>query len=226
MLTLAQELSHPFTLVFALYFAAALYQLYRDVQAVQQRVEALLGISAEQGFALYLAWGAVLRGWVLGERGQEDDGIDQIRQGIATRQSTMRLPNALAFLAEAYGKVGQVEEGLSVLAEALDRVNESGERCWEAELHRLKGELLLQQGEGERCMPDAETCFQRAIEVARRQQAKSWELRAATSLGRLWERQGKRDQAREQLQEVYGWFTEGFDTPDLLEAKALLDALA
>jgi DNA-binding SARP family transcriptional activator/class 3 adenylate cyclase len=226
MLNLAQELSHPFTLVFALYFAAALYQLCRDVQAVQQRVEKALGISAEQGFALYLAWGAVLRGWVLAERGQEDDGIDQIRQGIAARQSTMRLPNAFAFLAEAYGKVGQVEEGLSVLAEALDRVDGSGERCWEAELHRLKGELLLQRGEGGGSLRDAELCFQRALEVARRQQAKSWELRAATSLGRLWERQGKRDRARAQLQEVYGWFTEGFDTPDLKEAQALLDALA
>jgi predicted ATPase len=225
MLALAQELSHPFTLVFALYFAATLHQLRQEVEATQERVEALLRISTERGFALYLAWGTILQGWVLAEQGQEHDGIDQIRKGIAARQTTMALPNALA---KAYGKVGQVEEGLSVLNEALGLVDKTGQRCWEAELHRLKGQLLLEQekGEVETCLHNAEACFQHAIEVARRQRARSWELRAATSLARLWQEQGKKDQARELLQETLGWFTEGFDTADLKEARALLDALA
>jgi adenylate cyclase len=221
-LSRAQELSHPFTLVCALYFTATLHQFRQEIQAVRERVEALLRISTERGFTLYLAWGAVLRGWALVEQGQEDEGIEQIRKGIAAQQTATMLPNALACLARAYGKVEKVEEGLSTLTEALRLVDRSGERCWEAELYRLKGELL-QQGGAE---AEAEACFRRAIEVARRQSAKSWELRATGSLGRLWQKQGQREEARELLQEVYDWFTEGFDTPDLKEAQALLDALA
>jgi len=138
----------------------------------------------------------------------------------------------LALLAEAYGGLGQAEKGLALLAEALAVVNNSRERHWEAELYRLRGELLLvpegkrRRAKGKR-QPwgEAETCFRQALDIARRQQAKSLELRAATSLARLWQRQGKRAEARKLLASIYDWFTEGFDTADLQEAKALLEEL-
>jgi predicted ATPase len=133
-------------------------------------------------------------------------------------------PYWLTLLAEAYGQVGQPEEGLRVLSEALSVLNSNGERFWEAELYRLKGELLLQQNVDN--ATEAETCFHHAIRIAQSQQAKSWELRATTSLARLWQQQGKRGEARQGLGEVYGWFTEGFDTTDLRDAKVLLDELA
>jgi predicted ATPase len=130
----------------------------------------------------------------------------------------------LALLAEAYGKVGQTEAGLTALAEALAIAHRTGERFWEAEIHRLKGEFLLARATGHDT--EAEASFRQALDGARRQQAKSWELRAATSLARLWQQQGQRAEAHALLAPVYGWFTEGFDTADLQEAKALLDALA
>jgi predicted ATPase len=225
MLTLARELSHPYTVVFALYFTAALHQLRWEVQAVQERVEALLRISAERGFALYLAWGTILRGWALAERRCGSEGIDQMCKGIADQRVIgveTPLPSSLAFLAEAYGKVGRITEGLSILSEALALVEKNEQRCWEAELYRLQGNLLM-KGEEE---AQAEACFHHALKVARRQKARSWELRAAMSLSRLWLKQGKKKRARRLLQETYDWFTEGFDTADLKEAKALLDALA
>ena len=141
----------------------------------------------------------------------------------------MSQPYFLALLVEAYGKVGQVEEGLSVLAEALALVDRTGERNYEAELYRLKGMLTLKQSGVQspesKVEREAEECFQKAIEIVRRQEAKSWELRAVMSLSRLWQQQGKKEEARQMLAEIYGWFTEGFDTKDLQEAKALLDAL-
>ena len=133
------------------------------------------------------------------------------------------MPGFLARLAVAYGQVGQVDEGLHLVVEALAVVDTTGERYYKAELHRLHGELLLRQAVAE--AQAAEACFQQALAVARRQQAKSWELRAATSLSRLWQHQGKRAAAYDLLAPVYGWFTEGFDTADLQEAKALLAAL-
>jgi predicted ATPase len=134
------------------------------------------------------------------------------------------LSEYLACLAEAYGGIGQAEEGLRLLAEALAWVDTAGLRYYEAEVYRIKGELLLQQAIPD--MPQAEACFQQASAIARRQQDKSWELRAAMSLSRLWQRQGLRDEARELLAPTYGWFTEGFDTADLQEARALLEDLA
>ena len=132
------------------------------------------------------------------------------------------LPGTLCTLAEAEGKAGRPEQGLTSLAEALALVEKTDERHWEAELNRVKGELLLLQGDE----AEAEASFHKAIEVARRQQAKLWELRAATALARLWQKQGRVDEARELLAEIYDWFTEGFDTPDLKEAKALLERLS
>jgi predicted ATPase len=150
----------------------------------------------------------------------------QIQQGLAAWRATgaaVFQPYGLALLAEASAKVGRLEEGLTRLAEALGVVNDTGERRWEAELYRLKGEVLLARATGQDT--EAETCFRQALDIARHQQAKSLELRAAMSLSRLWQRQDKRDAARQVFAEAYGWFTEGFDTADLQEAKAMLEAL-
>jgi predicted ATPase len=191
---------------------------------------------------VYLGLGTVLQGWARAEQGQSEEGITQIRQGLATCQAigvgTLQSYH-LVLLAEAYGKAGQTEAGLAALAEALAVVDKSGERFYEAELYRLKGQLTLQkfQVSGSRFQvtspqplipnphaeAEAEACFHKAIEVARRQQAKSLELRAVMSLSRLWQQQGKKEEARRMLAEIYGWFTEGFDTKDLQEAKALLE---
>jgi predicted ATPase len=154
--------------------------------------------------------------------------MQQIRQGLAAHQAigaAAGQPYALAFLARAYGQEGQGDKGQQVLDEALAHVHRTGERCYEAELYRLKGELLLQGGKSHKTLVEVEERFCQAVAVARRQQAKSLELRAAMSLSRLWQQQGQRAEARELLAPLYGWFTEGFDTADLQEAKALLEEL-
>src|SRR6516162_1125828 len=154
------------------------------------------------------------------------EGIEQCNQGLTAHRATgaenLR-PNYLALLAEAHGTMRQPEAGLAVLTEALTLVDKTGERWYEPELYRLKGELLLQQTSDN--ATETENCFQQAITIAQSQQAKSWELRAATSLARLWQQQGKRQEAYDLLTLVYNWFTEGFDTADLKDAKVLLDAL-
>ena len=223
---LAQALSDPFSLDFSLCFAAFLHHSRREDHIVQERAEAMIALSTDQGFELFLAWGTLLRGMALARQGQQESGLAQMRQGMAAVRSVgqeLLRPWCLAQLAEAHGMLGQREEGLAMLAEALDQVNKTGERYYESELHRLQGQLLLQQAPDS--PTEAETCFQHAIAIAQTQHAKSWELRASTSLAHLWRNQGKRDEARELLASVYAWFTEGFDTPDLIEAKALLDEL-
>jgi len=184
--------------------------------------------------------GSCLRGWALFAQGQATEGIAQLRQGVAAWKATgavVLVSYYLALLAEMIGKTGQTEAGLAMLAEALATVDKSGERFWEAEIYRLKGELLLKH-EGERPVPSAlkgrnaerelspEDCFHRAIDIARCQSSKSLELRATVSLCRLWQAQGKQEQARQMLAEIYNWFAEGFDTVDLREAKALLEELS
>jgi predicted ATPase len=233
LLTLLQELSHPFRLTNALPLAAMLHYYLREEKAVQERAELMIALCTEYGFPRWLAGGTILQGWALAAQGQEEAGIAQMRQGLAAWQAAgLRLgwPCWLYLLAEAYGKAGQVEAGLRALDEALAAVHKSGERRWEAELYRLKGELLLRQpvGAGAKHVPieEAETCFRQAVHIARRQRAKSLELQAVMHLSRLWQQQGKRDEARQLLAEIYGWFTEGFDTADLQEAKALLAELA
>jgi predicted ATPase len=165
--------------------------------------------------------------------GGDARGLARMRQGLTAYRATgaeLGVPHFLAWLAEACGGAGQAEEGLHMLAEALSIVESQGQRWWEAELYRLQGELLLQQvGAGLKSAPteteEAETCFRQALDVASHQEAKSLELRAAMSLARLWQ-QGKRTEARGLLAPIYGWFTEGFDTADLREAKALLETLS
>jgi predicted ATPase len=245
-LALAQQLSHPFSLSFALYFAAVVYQYLQEGRATQEHAEALMALSTEQRFVQRLAQGRILLGWALVEQGRVAEGIAQMRQSVAAYGATgadLGRSSYLALLAEAYGKDGQAEEGLAVLAEALAVVDEHDIRFNEAELYRLKGELLLRQlaergswlmasaepftlPEVEHpVLTEAETCFRQALDVARRQHAKSLELRAAISLSRLWQRQGKSAAARDLLAGIYGWFTQGFDTADFQAAKALVEAL-
>ena len=228
--TLAQRLSHPHSLAFALCAAAVVHQLRQERHTVQEQAEAAITLSREQGFPFFLALGKILRGWALAEREQAEERITQMRQGLAAYRAIGTRwiqPYFLALLAEAYGNAEQVHEGLHVMTEALDVIGTTREFAWEAELYRIKGELLLNaKGERRNTGWTPEDCFKKALDVARGQQAKSWELRAAMSLSRLWQLQGKFDDARKLLAPVYGWFTEGFETADLKKAKVLLDELS
>jgi predicted ATPase len=225
-LALAQQLTHPLSLTMALRWAAVLHYLRREVLLTQARAEAAITMAIDQEFPQQVAIATPLRGWALAAQGQGKEGIAQIRQGLAAYRAmgvTMDRPEHLVLLAEASAQVGQTTEGLMTLARALTTLDQSDIRLWEAELYRLKGELLLQQTVTQ--AEEAAVCFEQALAVARRQQARSWELRAAMSLTRLWQRQGKRIEAHQLLAEVYDWFTEGFDTADLQEAKTLLEEL-
>jgi predicted ATPase len=226
-LALARQLEHPPSLAYAELSAALLAHCRRDVASTQAHADAVMALAEAQGFALRLEQGRMLRGWALAMRADVAPGVAHIRQGLAASQGVgpeiLRL-HWLALLAEAYGQAGQPEAGLTVLAEALTRVAATEAHWWEAEVLRLKGALLLQLPRPE--VPQADACWCQALEVAHRQQAKALELRVALSLSRLWPCQGRREDARQLLAGVYHWFTEGFDTADLQEAKALLDALA
>jgi predicted ATPase len=225
-LALAQRLPHPFSLVFARCLAAFIYQFRRDVPAVHQHAEAAVALATEQGLPLWAAQGMSPRGWALAMQGQGEEGIAQVRQGIAAYRATgaaLTVPYFCTVLADVSAHVGHTEDGLQALAEAHTLVQQHEERYWEAEVARLQGVLLLRQTGTSQA--EAETWLQRALDVARHQEAKSLELRAAMSLSRLWQQQGKQAEARALLAPVYGWFTEGFDTADLQEAKALLEAL-
>jgi predicted ATPase len=223
-LTWAHEVIHPPSLAHALYFTSALHQFRREAAATQTQAAALMTLATEQGFALRLAQGTVLHGWALAMQGQSEAGIAQMRQGLTAAQTTgdnVYVLYFLGLLAEAYGEGGHPEAGLNTLAEVAAVMDTSEARWYQAELYRLKGALLLR-----RMVPDAvqaEACFHQALDVARQQQAKSWELRAAMSLAHLWQQQSKRQEARELLAPIYNWFTEGFDTADLQEASALLE---
>jgi TOMM system kinase/cyclase fusion protein len=224
---LARELSHPFSLAYVLLWTALLYNHRQEVQETQELADTVTAFSTERGFPYWSTQGMVLQGWALAAQGQEAEGMAQIHQGLVAMRATgteVLRPYFLGLLANECGKMGQAREGLALLDEALALVHKTGE-CWpEAELHRLKGELLLALSTDNQAK--AEGCLHQAFTVARRQQAKAPELRAATSLSRLWQRQGKRTEAHQLLTEIYGWFTEGFDTADLQDAKALLEELA
>ena len=225
----AQELSSPTMLAFAHYVAAMVHSCNRDVEAVKAQAEAQILLCREHGFPFWEDWGTMFEGWALAHQGHPTAGIVQIKHGLQRFQdmgSGAFLSTCYALLTEAYAQGGQAEEGLNALAEALERVAKTGERLYEAELHRLKGELTLRRSKvgshRSKVEEEAETCFHKAIEIAQKQEAKSFELRAATSLARLWQQQGKTAEARELLAPVYNWFREGFDTADLKDAKALL----
>ena len=225
-LALAHALSHPYSLAFARCWAAYVYQYRRDVLAVHEHAEAAVALATAQGFPLWVAWGTSLHGWALAMESQGEAGMVQVRQGITAWQATgaaLNVPYLCTLLADVAAHLGHTEDGLQALAEAHTLIEQHEERYWEAEVSRLRGVLLLQQPGAPQA--EAETWLQRALDVARRQEAKSLELRAAMSLARLWQQQGKRAEAHELLAPVYSWFTEGFDTADLQEAKALLEAL-
>ena len=225
--TLAQQIAHPFSLGFALMLAATFHSLRREVRVTQECAEAVISLATDRGFPQLKAISAILRGWTLAHQEQAKAGIEQLTQGLSALRATGAEINQsyfLALLAEAYSTLGQPETGLTMLTQALTHAATRGERWYESALYCLKGELLLQQSSHHQV--DAEACFHHALEIARMQHAKSFELRTATSLARLWQQQGKRQEAHDLLAHVYSWFTEGLDTADLKNAKALLDALA
>ena len=226
-LAIAQQLSHPYNLVWTLDLIARFHQLCREEpRLAQERAETTMAVAAEHGFPLMRACGITLRGWTIVAQGQCEEGLTQMLQGwVAWRTigSGMWSSYWLGLLAEAYAHGGQCEEALARLMEALAAVEDTGQRFYAAELYRLKGELQLRYA-----TPDeqqAAACFCQALAIARQQQAKFLELRAAMSLARLWKRQGQDAKARQLLGEMYGWFTEGFDTADLQEARVLLETL-
>jgi predicted ATPase len=224
-LALAQAHNRPFGLVWALSHAANFYRLRREPQRVQEHAEQGIPLAKEHGFAQWLAVSSGMRGWACAMQGQHDEGkaaVEQSLTALATVGSSSGRPNSLIMFAQVCGVVGRPAEGLHALAEA--QAISGGFRLPDAELYWLKGELLFSASADDHSA--AEACFRQALDIARGQQAKCFELRAAPSLARLWQQQGKRQEARELLAPVYAWFTEGFDTADLQEAKVLLDALA
>jgi len=231
--TLAQELSHPFSLSAAHHFKALLHLFRRESRPSLEQAEAAMAIAADQGFVFFIAFDTMLRGWALAEQGESEEGISQMLQGLDAYRATgaeAHLPQWLAVLADSYGKLDQVQEGLDVLADPQILANKNnGERWFIAETLRIKGKLLMlgikDKVKDTAVYDEAETCFLQAIEVAQQQEAKSLELRAAISLSRLWQRQDKKADAYGLLSNTYNWFEEGFDTPDLKAAKVLLEEL-
>ncbi|UCC62311.1 MAG: hypothetical protein JSV36_16255, partial [Anaerolineae bacterium] len=220
----ARESAHPYSLAYATVFDCIHYILRREPQVVQDKAEAVIALSSKHGFDSLLAFGIILQGWALAEQRQEK-GIEQMNQTLAMVQTAgaqLWGPGILGLLAQKYMKAGRTEEGLAALAGALRMANENEERWYEAELYRLRGELFVMQGD----KTEAEANYHKAIEVARGQGAKLFELRAIVSVCRLWKEQDRSAPARQMLEEIYGWFTEGFDTVDLQEAKALLEELS
>jgi DNA-binding SARP family transcriptional activator/predicted ATPase len=223
----ARDLAYTFSLAHAHEQAAMLHQLRREEQAVYQQAEATITAAIQGGFAYWLGVGQLLRGWAVAVQGQAERGLAQLRQGLETCRATgaaIDHPYFLYLLADACGRTGRLEEAMAALNEAFALARQSRAFFHEAELHRLRGMLLLQQDPHQN-LATAEAAFQQALDIARRQQAKSLELRAAVSLSRLWQAQGQGDQARSMLAEICGWFSEGFDTADLQEAKTLLEEL-
>jgi predicted ATPase len=222
----AQALSHLHSMAFAYGYACIVHALRGQVDAAREIAESQFALCSEHGLADFLAAAIGFRGWDMAMQGHEE-GIALVEECVASSCITglkVYRPSRLCMLAEACGEVGRFERGLDALTEALTIADENEDRYYEPETYRLKGELLLKQNDSN--VEEAENCFRRAIEIARNQSAKSWELRATTSLARLFVQQGRRDEARAMLAEIYGWFTEGFDTTDLKDAKALLDELA
>lgn len=226
MLSLAQQIAHPYSLAFAYCAAAVTRQCRGEAPEVYELADVAIRLATEQGFPLWSAMGTVFRGWAMAMQGQPTEGIAGIQRGIAIWQAAGAqnvLPYYFVMLAEAHWHAGQINAALQRLDETLDLINTTEERWWEAEVYRLRGECLLQHRTADE--REAAQCFHQALSVARRQHAKLWELRAATSLGTLWQQQGRRQEAYQLLAQVYGWFTEALDTPDLQQARELLAQL-
>jgi predicted ATPase len=226
-LALAHQLRHPNSLALALDYASVLHRFRREPATVQKYANALVDLSTEHGLSFRAAGGMRHAAWLRLVDGRADEALGQIDQGLAIAQtigSKVWHPDFLTLLAEACLYVGRHDQALAAINKALDFVRDSGERWWEAEIHRLRGELLLAWSSGN--LGEAEECFRRALTTAHDQSARSLELRAATSLARLWGEQSKRAEAHALLAPIYGWFTEGFETADLKGAKALLDELS
>jgi class 3 adenylate cyclase/predicted ATPase len=224
---LIENLTHPLTLAYAFAHLAIFHQYRREREEARQHAEVVTRVAREQGFPLWLGMGLILQGWARAPRLQPAEQLASMHEGMAiyrATESALFLPYFLTLLAETSGEVGQPDAGLRCLDEARAVMDSTQERFYEAEVHRVQGELVLAQAADQRAQ--AETCFQHALAIARRQQARSWELRAAMSLARLWQQQGKQAEARALLAPVYDWFTEGFGTADLQEARALLEALS
>jgi predicted ATPase len=223
-LVAARQSSHLVTLCFALHARCWFHQITMDHRSLRQSAKELIGRAVEHGFPYWLTYARVLYGWAQIQNATEQDGRAQMLQAFAEYQATgarLYVPYFTALLAHAGAARGETGEGLRLLADAIARVGETGERWFEAELYRLHGEVLLHLPE-----PDqAEAALSQALVSARQHGTKLWELRAATSLARLWRDQGRRTAARELLAPVYAWFTEGFETRDLKDAKALLHEL-
>ena len=232
-LRLAQDTAHPYTLAYALNWMTMVHQFCRAADGVRRWAEASLPVSGKNGFAHLTAVATVLRGWALVEQGHAKEGLAQSREGVAMSEAggtVLLRPYSLGLLAAGYAKQGDSAQGLRLLDEALELLEQTGEEWWGAELWRTKGILLQSQGISSGGKTEqaghVEECLMRARTLARRQQAKALELRAAIDLGRLWHTQGKKDMARTMLAEVYERFTEGRDTQDLQDAKGLLHVLS
>jgi predicted ATPase len=221
--TLARSLSHPYSLAIAMWHCAVVLHVGRQRQNCRDLASELLQLSQEHDFPMMQGAAMFFSGWASADGGKLEQGIASMEQGFALFSAGRRLhrPYLLAVLANAKADFGRPAEALELSKDALAAAEVSGEHWWLAELHRLRGRLLVARGQHD----EGEACFRCAIDVSCRQGARLLELRAATSLARLWSERGKRGQARELLAPVYGWFTEGFDTHDLEEAKALLDKL-
>jgi predicted ATPase len=207
--------------------AAIVSQFLLNVLAVHEHAEAAVALSTEQDFPQWAALGTILRGWALARQGQGEEGMAQVRQGIAAWRATgavLIVPYFYTMLADVSDHLDHTEDGLQALAEAHTLMEQQEECYWEAEICRLRGILLLRQTRTSQA--EAEAWLQHALDVARRQEARSLELRAAMSLSRLWQQQGKRQEAYDLLAPLYHWFTEGFDTADLQDARALLVELS
>jgi predicted ATPase len=227
MYTLGGVIGHPFSLEHAVDFAAYLANYCRLGAEVQARGEEEMAIATEQGFPFWHALGTLHRGAGMLLQGRDHEALPLLLKGFAAFRATgaeIRIPSYLGMLGDAYTRLARFEEAHKVLDEALAVAEKNDDRCHEAELYRLRGELLL--AECPERFSDAEACFHHAIETARGQQSKGWELRATISLARLWQRQGRRADAGTALATVYGAYTEGFSMPDLVEAKGLLESLA
>lgn len=236
-MALAQALTHPISLLLAHQYAATLGKLRREPDTTRSLAEAELSLAKELGLPYWVAGALLCRAWALAEQGQIAEGMAQAREGLAVFRVSggeLLAPYALAFFAEVSAKAGQLDKGLAALHEALAMAHRNGEGFYEPEIQRLKGELLQARSLAADPVParpaddgrEAETCLLQAMQVARQQGARMWELRAAVSLCRLWQAQGlqdKREEGRRMLAEIYGWFSEGLDTVDLREAKRLLE---